>query len=486
MTHKRICRAKVGGGERGPVRKTFIGPRLRRLRQERGETQSAMARALGISPAYVNLLEGNQRSVSVQVLLRLFDAYGVDWRDIAEDESATLLPDLRAAVQDPVLGGARPDLPELRAALAHCPTLAAAFLRLHQSYQAAAEQLMAVSEGGAEGRELVAASPEAAVHNVFRRNRNHFRELEEAAEAFWRGEQVETDEVYSWMKRRLARALGVTVRVVPVAELPHTLRRYDERTAEILLSQALDHPNRIFQLAHMFALLTLGPMLDGLLDRSGVAGARERGRLRVELANYYAAAALMPYGAFLAEARASKYDFDHLATRFGVSFEQACHRATTLQREGAQGVPFFFLRIDKAGNVTKRFNATDFHLAEFGGACPRLDIHTSFRTPGRIVPQFVEMPDASQYFVISRTVDRPAFSRHAQENRLAVAMGCAVEHAPEIGYAEDFRPAGAHVTEIGINCRVCPRARCDQRAYQAAMLGKAPDAMRRGATRFDS
>ncbi len=236
----------------------------------------------------------------------------------------------------------------------------------------------------------------------------------------------------------------------------------------------------------MYGLLTLGPVLDALLRRSGIAAPREQGRLRVELANYYAAAVLMPYDAFLAEARASKYDFDHLATRFGVSFEQACHRATTLQREGAQGVPFFFLRIDKAGNVTKRFNATDFHLAEFGGACPRLDIHTSFRMPGRIVPQFVEMPDASQYFVVSRTVERPAFERHVQDNRLAVAMGCTVEHAPQIGYAEAFQLAGARMTPIGINCRVCPRANCDQRAYQAAVFGQALDETRRGATRFDS
>ena len=186
-------------------------------------------------------------------------------------------------------------------------------------------------------------------------------------------------------------------------------------------------------------------------------------------------------------ARASKYDFDHLATHFGVSFEQACHRATTLNREGAQGVPFFFLRIDKAGNVSKRFNATDFHLAEFGGACPRLDIHTSFRTPGRIVPQFVEMPDQSQYFTFSRTVERPTFERFSQDNRLAVTMGCTVDHAHEIGYAEQFHlGGGARMTPIGINCRVCPRQNCDQRAYQAAILSQPVDEMRRGATRFDS
>ena len=460
------------------MQKTFIGPRLRRLRAQRGETQAQMARALGVSASYVNLLENNQRSVSVPVLLRLMEVCGVDWREIAEDDSATLLADLRAAVADPLFAGQRPDLPELRAALVHSPGLAAAFLKLHQSWQRASEQLLSLGEGDP------AASPEAAVHDFFRRHRNHFPGLEAAAEAFW-PDPVPPDEVYGALKSRL-RGAGITVRLVPVAEMPHNLRRHDDRTGEVLLSEALDHPNRVFQLVHVAGLIEQRALLDRLIARSALMDARDRARCRVELANYFAAAVLMPYGPFLAEAQASKYDFDHLATRFGVSFEQACHRATTLQREGAQGVPFFFLRIDRAGNVTKRFNATEFHLAQYGGACPRLELHMAFRIPGRIVPQFVELPDASQFFVFSRTVDRPSFGRQAQDHRLAMAMGCAIRHAPEIGYAEAFRVTGAAVTEIGITCRICPRAHCDQRAYPAALLAQPLDERRRGATRFES
>jgi XRE family transcriptional regulator, fatty acid utilization regulator len=468
------------------LQKTFIGPRLRRLRRERAETQNQMAKALGISPAYVNLLENNQRSVSVQVLLRLLEVYGVDWKDIAADESATRLADLRAALQDPLFEATRPDLSQLRAALAHCPTFAGAFLKLHAAYQSATEQMLSLSDGAAEAQPAALRSrPEAAVHNVFRRQRNYFPELEAAAEAFWDA-PPETDDVYYRLKARLRDELGIRTRVVPVAEMPLGLRRYDERQREILLSEALDHPNRVFQLAHVCGLIQHRAVLDGLVERAGLAGRREQARLRVELANYFAAAVLMPYDAFLAEAEGSKYDFDHLATRFGVSFEQACHRATTMQREGAQGVPFFFLRIDKAGNVTKRFNATGFHLAEFGGACPRLDVHTSFRTPGRIVTQFVEMPDGSQYFVFSRTVDRPRFQRHQQDNRLAVAMGCAIEHVQAIGYAEQFQLGGARMTPIGINCRICPRANCDQRASAALVLSLPIDERRRGTTRFES
>jgi hypothetical protein len=464
------------------MQKTFIGPHLRRLRLERGETQGQMARALGISASYVNLLENNERSVSVSVLLRLFEVYGVDWREIADEDATSQLADLRAVMQDPLFAETRPDLAQLRAALVHSPGLAQAFLRLHSAYLAATDQLLALTEGEAP---LIAATPEAAVHNEFRRYRNHFRDLEEAAEGFWGGTSVEPDEVYVALKRRLRDKVGVAVRLARVEDLPGALRQYDEGRREILLSEALDHTNRTFQLVHMAGLLEQRPLLDGLVARSGITDPRGVARLRVELANYFAAAVLMPYGAFLAEARATKYDLDHIATRFGVSFEQACHRATTLQREGAQGVPFFFLRIDKGGNVTKRFNATGFHLAEHGGACPRLDVHTSFRTPGRIVPQFVEMPDRSQFFVFSRTVDRPTWARHAQDNRLAVAMGCAIEHAPEIGYAESFSVAGARMTPVGINCRICPRSGCDQRAHQAVVLSQPVDERRRGATRFE-
>lgn len=465
--------------------KTFIGPQLRRLRQERGQTQAAMGKALGISTSYVNLLEKNERSVSVPVLLKLLSVYGVDWRAMAEDEDASVLADLRAALQDPLFDPVRPDLPQLRAAQVHSPDLSASFLKLHAAYLAVSEQLLS-GAGSDAMSDVLSASPEAATHAFFRRHSNFFEDLEQAADAFWDGKTVFPDEIYGALKQRLGERLGVHVRVVPAAELQSTLRRYDGDRREVLLSEALDHPNRVFQLVHVAGLIEQKERLQDLLAQSGTEESSAQARCRVELANYFAAAVLMPYDRFLAEALASKYDFDHLATRFGVSFEQACHRAATLQRPGATGVPFFFLRVDRAGNVTKRFNSTNFHLAEHGGACPRLEAHGCFRTPGRIVSQLVEMPDASRFLVFARTVDRPSFTRHSQDVRLAVAMGCGVEHAGAIGYADDLRLAGAHATEIGINCRVCPRIACDQRAQPALIVSTPVDANRRGATRFDT
>lgn len=464
--------------------KTFIGPRLRRLRRDASQTQAEMAKTLGISNSYVNMLEKNERSVSVPVLLRLFEAYGVDWREIADEDDTATLNSLRVAFQDPLFEEHSPDLPQLRALLSHAPDVAQSFLQLHHAYRAATDQLLVLSNASETDLDILRASPEAVVHDFFRDNRNHFPELETAAMAFWEVRPPDADDIYGALKARLLDKLGLRTRVVPVADMPEALREYDEARREVRLSEGLDHPNRAFQLAHTAGLIEQREVIDSILSRLNLDDVSGRNRCRVELANYFAAAVLMPYNGFLREALACKYDFAHLSLRFGVSFEQACHRATTLQREGAEGVPFFFLRIDKAGNVTKRFNSTGFHLAEYGGACPRLDVHTSFRSPGSIVPQLVEMPDGGRFFVFARTVNRPRFSRHTQDKRLAIAMGCSLEHVSSIGYAEDLTQAAPSFTEVGINCRICPRANCDQRAHNAMILNEPVDVHRRGTTRY--
>jgi len=466
------------------VGKTFVGPRLRQLRKERAQSQVEVARALGVSASYVNLLENNQRSLSLTVLLRIAEVYGVDWRDLVHDDAPTTLADLKNALQDPVFGRELPDLQELRAALDHSPRLARTFLDLHRAYRALTEQLLLATEGGDAG---AYQSAETVVHDLFRHHRNHFETLEEAAAAFRAGEDIAPDEVYAHLKRRLGRRFGIEVIPTPVRELPHTLRTYDEAAKRIRLSDAMDYPNKVFQLAHVAGLLEHRAAIDGIIAAGGLEGEREQARCRVELANYFAAAFLMPYEAFLAEAEDSAYDIDHLAARFGVSFEQACHRLTTLQRDGAQGVPLFFVRIDRAGNVTKRFNATSFNLAQYGGACPRWDIHQSFAMPGRILPQFVELPDGAQFFTISRTVDRPALDRHSHDHRLAVTLGCAIEHAPKLIYAQGYQLGDPGLaTPIGINCRLCPRQHCPQRAQQPLHLDLPIDERRRGHTRFES
>lgn len=468
------------------MRKTFVGPRLRQLRRARKQTQAEMARTLGVSAAYVNLLENNQRSLSVQVLMALSDAYNVDWRDLVKDEASTLLADLRNALQDPVFGANMPDLQELRAAIDHAPRLVEHFLTLYRSHRTALEKIM---RRGSEGREddLLASSPEAIIHDFFRNHRNHFAELEDASEALRAAEPCEADDVYAVLKQRLRRVHGITVRTRSAEDMSQALRVYDQNSGIVDLSEALDHQNRVFQLAHTLCLVELDGILESITADSGITSETGLARCHVELANYFAAAYLMPYQPFLTIAEQTAYDVDRIAAAFGVSFEQVCQRLTTLQREGAAGVPFFFLRVDKAGNVTKRFNSTSFNLAEYGGACPVWNIHTAFRTPGVIIPQFVELPDGERFFTICRTTERPVFSRETQDRRLALALGCEMPFAERLAYAAPFNRADPGLfSPIGINCHLCPRQACSQRAHQPLFIDLPIDTNRRGNTRYES
>ena len=466
--------------------KTFVGPQLRQLRRERGQTQAEMARVLGISPGYVNLLENNQRSLSVRLLMSLADAYQVDWRDILRDETSHLLSELRTIIRDPMFSEAVPDLQELRAAIDHAPRLVEQFVALYGIHRTTLERIM--RQGTASGPEgLLASSAEAVIHDFFRDNSNYFQALEVAAEKLRAEEPCDTDDLYSMLKARLSVAHGISVRRRAAEDMTQALRFYDREERVIHLSEALDHCNQLFQLAHVLCLVEMQDLLNDLTANGKINTKTSTARCHVELANYFAAAFLMPYEKFLKTAEETAYDIDRIAARFAVSFEQTCHRLTTLQRPGAQGVPFFFLRVDKAGNVTKRFNSTSFHLAEYGGSCPVWNIHLAFRTPGVILPQFVELPDGDRFFTISRTADRPAVNLETQDHRLSVALGCEIKYAGKLRYAASFNfEDPAMFSRIGINCHLCPRQACSQRAHQPAFMELPLDTARRGNTRHES
>lgn len=466
--------------------KTMIGPRLRQLRREHGQTQAEMAKVLGVSTSYVNLLENNQRSLSVQVLLSLSEAYNVDWRELVGDDGSNRLAELRSMFRDPVFGSNTPDLQELRAAIDHAPRLVEHLLALHHSHRSTLNRIM---RSGHERMpdDIVTSSPETIIHDFFRDHSNYFHALEQAAEAIRSQEPSEADDVYAMLKARLRDRHGISVRLASIEEMSQALRNYDDNLSTVFLSEALDHPNRTFQLAHVVCLVEFAATLQELTAETEIESSAGIARCHVELANYFAAAVLMPYDEFFAAAEKTSYDIDRIAAAFAVSYEQVCHRLTTLQREGARGVPFFFLRVDKAGNVTKRFNSTSFNLAEYGGACPVWNIHTAFNTPGQILPQFVEVPDGDKFFTISRTSDRPVFSRETQNQRVALALGCELRHARRLGYAARYNLDDAKLfSPIGINCHLCPRQACSQRAHQPLFVELPINTNRRGNTRYES
>jgi len=446
-----------------PARKMFMGVRLRRLREERRMTQAALAAALGLSPSYLNQLENNQRPLTVAVLLKLNAVFGLDVQMFSDEDEARLLAQLREACLD-AAPGEELARAELRSLAMNMPAAARLITGLHQRYRQALDQAHAAAARLGDDHRAGGQAPQPyeEVRDFFYDRRNHMPGLDAAAEALASETAVGAAGVADGLARRLASRYAVSLET---GAYDGPARRYDPAVRRLVLAARLNDGQRAFQLGTQLAFLEFDDVLEAELEGSRLSG-EARAIARVGLANYFAGAVVLPYAAILRAAERCRYDVEALAAQFGVGFETVCHRLSSLQRPGAAGVPFIFVRADRAGNISKRQSATDFHFSRLGGSCPLWNLYEAFSRPTRVSRQLAEMPDGRRYLWISRTVGGEASAFREAAPQFAVALGCDLHHAPRLVYADglDFGPAGAF-SPIGPGCRVCERPGCAQRAF---------------------
>lgn len=462
---------------------------MRRLRQEHRLSQIQMAERLGISPSYLNLIEHNQRALTVPVLLRLAQRFDVDLQSFTAEDDTRLVSELMEVFADPLFDAHDLKAAELKDLVEGSPNLSRALLTLYQAYRSGGVSSAEPREED-EGLQPL-GMPAEEVNDFLQARSNHFPELETAAEELWRDGKLSTDTLGRDLIGILATRHAVDIEIAPAQASDLVLRAYDPLTRRLTLSEMLPLPSRTFQLAHQLALLGHRPLLQKLAAGGKFTTGEADQLAIVALANYFAGAVLMPYRLFLDAATQSRYDVELLSRRFGASFEQVCHRLTTLRRPGANGVPFHLVRVDRAGNVTKRFTASGMMIARFGGICPRWNVYDAFETPGMIRTAVTQMPDGRLFFCLARTVaatGRAAVHGHNSRRlgRHAIAVGCAIEHARELVYADGVDMAGTGAIPIGVNCRVCERTDCADRVHPAPQQRFTVDDNRRGLSLYAS
>ncbi|MFF0598712.1 short-chain fatty acyl-CoA regulator family protein [Streptomyces antibioticus] len=450
-------------------RKVYAHAKLRRLRREHGLNQVDMARALGISTSYANQLEQSQRPLTASVLLRIAEVFGVDAEFFSEADEDRLAVDLRTALADEACAVAPLTPEEITEAARDHPDVARALVALHRRYRDTVEQAAALGSPGPAGGPLPAAEPHDEVRDFFYAHHNHFEPLDTEAERIAGTLGLRPGRTADPLTALLAERHQVRV-VQAAAGRAGDARRFVPDTGLLFLSPWLSDGQRAFQLATQLALLEHGALLDEMADgATGLTSPESSALTRIGLANYFAGALLMPYSLFHTAAEEVHYDIELLSARFGVGFETVCHRLSTLQRTGRRGVPFSFLRVDRAGNISKRQSATDFHFSRLGGTCPLWTVYEAFSAPGRILTQVAEMPDGKRYFWVARTITRGGFGHRSPRAEFAVALGCELRHAHRLVYAEGVAlddPRAA--TPIGLGCRICERRDCAQRARPPA------------------
>ncbi|WP_323010429.1 helix-turn-helix domain-containing protein [Paracoccus sp. (in: a-proteobacteria)] len=439
------------------MQKIYAGVALRETRARAGLTQRAFADRLGVSLPYLSQMENNHRPVSAGVLLKLASEFSVDLGAMAVGDAERMVMDMAEALADPLFD-TTPPRADLRLAATNAPALARAFLDLYRAHREGQERLAALDEALGAGAQNATPSPWEEVRDFFHYCDNYIDAVDRAAEHFarTRAELRPLDRAIAALTER-----GIEVTMAELGSGPVYLREGTRLT----LNAAAEPATQAFQLLHLLALETRGDLLEATLELARFRSASARDIARLGLANYFAGAAMMPYSRFLATAREERHDLERLAHLFHASLEQVAHRLSTLQRGGDRGVPFFFVRVDQAGTITKRHSATRMQFARFGGACPLWNVHQAFETPGRFLRQLAETPDGKRYLLLARDVSKPAGAFGAPVRRFAIGLGCEISHAREMVYADGLDIGNPQLFEpIGVSCRICPRPNCHQRS----------------------
>ena len=436
--------------------KLYAGAKRREMRNRLSLTQKDFAGKLGVSLPYLNQMENNNRPVSTGVVLALAQEFGLDVTELSAGETGRIVSDMQEALADPVFTDP-PQLADLRLTASNAPGLARAFLELHRAYRQSHERLASLDEAlGQQGGPTV-VSPWEEVRDFFHYCDNYIDAVDHAAE------RVGLSHPEGAVAAATARLESLGIVIVDAPNGP--VRQFDAETRTLTLSARADRETRRFQLLHQLALLTQSDLLNATLDLARFQSPEARAIAQVGLANYFAGAALMPYRQFLQAAAELRHDLEALARRFGASIEQVAHRLSTLQRPGAKGVPFFFVRVDQAGTITKRHSAARLQFARFGGACPLWNVHRAFETPAEFLRQLAETPDGVRYISLARDVSKTAGAWGAPVRRYAIALGCEIAHAGALVYADGLDLSRATAFEpIGISCRICDRPNCHQRS----------------------
>jgi predicted transcriptional regulator/DNA-binding XRE family transcriptional regulator len=448
-----------------PERKIFAGERLRRQREHAGLRQAALATTLGISPSYLNQIERDQRPLPAPLRAKLAATLHVPETYFADTEDARRESELREASGDPLFRASTSLADEIQSAVRNTPAVAEAFLTLYRAYAGQQEAPHAAPP----------RFPYDEVRDWVQSRQNHVSALDHAAEDLFETQKFAPATLREDLRRYLRDTHGITTSAAAGLLEDGMFWRLNRAARRLTLAEDAAPESEIFWLAHVIGQLEQRPLIERELRRARFSTEEAQNLARIALANYFAGALMLPYSRFHAAAAAARHDIQRLQRAYGASFEQICHRLSTLQRPDLPGIPFYFAKTDIAGNILKRSSATKFQFAQFGGPCPLWNVYRAFAHPGEILVQLAATADGVTYLNIARTVGRGGGSYLSRPRNVAVVLGCETRYAANTVYAAGLdltNPASAD--PIGPGCRACERTTCRHRSVPP--LGRPLDA----------
>lgn len=444
--------------------KLFAGSRIYQLRQREHLTQADLAQILEISPSYMNQIERDHRTIPHHLLQKLCEYFTLSPAWFNNTHETYTLQAVREAMADPVFKNLPPlAFVKMADAVRNNPELCEAFLTLYKAYTLERE----ISDKRLNPSPPI--EPYDIVGNWVQQHDNYFHTLDKAAEHFYEKLNLDESTLTLALMTHIQKQHNLTIVFDPTLEEHGLVWRVDHQKRRILLPLNRPSESLLFHLAQIIGQMDYNRLITTILRSEGPKENNAKTLARIYLNNYFAGALLLPYKRFLKVAERTRYDIDCIRRHFGVSFEQVCHRLSTMQRPRFEGIPFYFLKVDIAGNILKSFSANRFSKARFGGACPLWNVFRAFATPGQIQVQISQTTDHTTYLNIARTVNRERLTYASKPRQVAIVLGCSIADGHKTVYASGLNLKDHHlVVPIGPGCRACERDRCSHRSFPAS------------------
>jgi len=445
-----------------------IGPKIKSFRRQLGLQANKLAEQLGISASYLNLIESGKRKIDGDLLLKVCEELKIELSDLTNKSDLNLVNDISELLDDKLFEDLDIVGPEVKDLVNTNPKIAKALIKLGDNFKQKDHEIINKVENlsGKIIDSRKTAFPGEVISDFLQEKKNYFPKLEEFANSVFEKVQKNNRTRYVALCEFLKTEYSITVKdVIPDEGKPFS-KIFDKNKKELLLSDYNSLETKKLHAAAQIAQEGAMEEINNYLSEFKFPTEESKRLTQIALLNYCGAAILMPYKLFHSECKKLKYDLELLQNTFATSFEQVAHRVTSLQDPKLPGIPFHFLRVDVAGNISKRFSLSGIEIPRYGGACPRWNVYSAFSRPGVIQAAVSKMTNGEKYVCIARTVEKGVGRYGQKKSMLSIGLGCEAKYAKDFVYTENLSLSDKKTEiPIGVSCRTCDRLDCSQRAF---------------------
>ncbi|MDC3151484.1 short-chain fatty acyl-CoA regulator family protein [Candidatus Pelagibacter sp.] len=445
-----------------------IGPKIKSFRRQLGLQANKLAEQLGISASYLNLIESGKRKIDGDLLLKVCEELKIELSDLTNKSDLNLVNDISELLDDKLFEDLDIVGPEVKDLVNTNPKIAKALIKLGDNFKQKDHEIINKVENlsGKIIDSRKTAFPGEVISDFLQEKKNYFPKLEEFANNVFEKVQKNNRTRYVALCEFLKTEYSITVKdVIPEDGKPFS-KIFDKNKKELLLSDYNSLETKKLHAAAQIAQEGAMKEINNYLTEFKFPTEESKRLTQIALLNYCGAAILMPYKLFHSECKKLKYDLELLQNTFATSFEQVAHRVTSLQDPKLPGIPFHFLRVDVAGNISKRFSLSGIEIPRYGGACPRWNVYSAFSRPGVIQAAVSKMTNGEKYVCIAKTVEKGVGRYGQKKSMLSIGLGCEAKYAKDFVYTENLSLSDKKTEiPIGVSCRTCDRLDCSQRAF---------------------